>query len=274
MRPNPAKIRSSHAILSGITLLLLLASCQLAPAAPSPEPSASPTISATPSVTPTFTLTPTPTVTLTPTLTYTPTETFTPTETPTLTPTPTPVVLRIRILERANCRYGPGAPFLYKYGLVAESNMEAIGRDPAGTWLLIRAIGGTNPCWVNATLVEVRGDRMALPEVDPDIIQAWSPYYGALTNVWAIRTAENEVTVSWNQLVLRAGDDSLQTPYVIEAWTCQGGQIVFTVVGSWTLSAVVPDEPGCSEPSHGRVYGAEKHGYTPWMEIPWPQADP
>jgi len=152
--------------------------------------------------------------------------------------------------------------------------MEAIGRDPAGTWLLIRAIGGTNPCWVNADLVEVRGEKLTLPEVDPDIIQAWSPYYAALTDVWAVRTAENEVTVSWNQLILRAGDDSLQTPYVIEAWVCIDGQITFTVVGSWTLSAVVPDEPGCDEPSHGRVYGAEKHGYTPWVEIPWPQANP
>jgi hypothetical protein len=32
----------------------------------------------------------------------------------------------------------------------------------------------------------------------------------------------------------------------------------------------VIDEAGCSEPSHGVVYLAEKHGYEGPMEIPWP----
>ena len=110
---------------------------------------------------------------------------------------------------------------------------------------------------------------MTVPEVDPDIIQAWSPYYGSLTGVSATRNG-SEVTIFWDALILNAGDDSLQTPYVIEAWVCTGSRITFTVVGSYTTAVRIMDEPGCSAPSHGRVYGAEKHGYTGWVEIPWP----
>lgn len=33
---------------------------------------------------------------------------------------------------------------------------------------------------------------------------------------------------------------------------------------------VVRDEAGCAEPSHGRLYLAEKHGYVGPVEIRWP----
>jgi hypothetical protein len=178
------------------------------------------------------------------------------------------------VLEHSNCRYGPGAVFLYKYGLLPDTNMEVIGRDEAGTWLLIHSRGGDDRCWIKAALMDVRGDVMTVPQVDPDIILPFSPYYpNPLTGVSATRSG-SEVLVFWNKLVTKAGDEikleASQTMYVIEAWVCKDGKITFTVVGSNTTSAKVPDEPGCSEPSHGRVYGADKHGYTPWMEIQWP----
>jgi hypothetical protein len=69
---------------------------------------------------------------------------------------------------------------------------------------------------------------------------------------------------------LRAGDDSEQTPYVIEAWVCIDAELVFTPVGAFGIAAEITDESGCSEPSHGRITAAEKHGYTPYVEIPWP----
>lgn len=59
-------------------------------------------VTVTPSVTPVFSATPS----LTPTIT----------NTPTITPTPGP--LKGKVLEQANCRYGPGAAYLYEYGLV------------------------------------------------------------------------------------------------------------------------------------------------------------
>jgi len=221
------------------------------PVLDTPTPSASPTS------------TPSPTQALTPTLTPTPTETQPP------SPTPTYAILRGEVLMRSNCRYGPGAAYLYKYGLVAGSVLEVIGRNDPGTWILIRAIGGTNPCWLNASLMSVRGDVMSVAPVDPGIIMPWSPYYGPVTGVTAAR-AGDEVTIRWYGIVLRAGDDSEQIPYLVEAWVCQDGQIVFTPVGSYRTTVTLTDEPGCAEPSRGRVYAAEKHGYTPWMAIPWP----
>lgn len=237
---------------------------EIATATPVP-PTNSPTET---SVLPTPTDTPLPTDT--PTLTDTPTNT--PTSTPTSTPsiTPTYAILRGQVLpERANCRYGPGASYLYKYGLVGGSNLEIIGRTDRGTWILIQAIGGSNPCWVKADLMDIKGEVMAVESVPPDIVQAWSPYYAPLTNVSATRE-EDKVTVFWSPLVLRAGDDSEQVPYVVEAWVCQDGEIVFTPVGAYQTAVEITDELGCDEPSYGQVLAAEKHGYTRPVEIPWP----
>jgi hypothetical protein len=233
------------------------------PSATEPPPSLAATLPST------FTSTATFEPTLTPTLTSTPTTT------PTFGPTSTPVVLMGTVLEHSNCRYGPGAVFLYKYGLNATAYMEIIGRDEAGTWLLIHSRKGEDYCWIKASLMEVKGDLMTVPQVDPDIILPWSPYYpNPLTGVSATRNG-NEVTVFWDPLITKAGDEikleASQMMYIIEAWVCKNGKITFTVIGSNTIAAKVPDEPGCTEPSHGRVYGADKHGYTPWVEIPWPK---
>jgi hypothetical protein len=180
-------------------------------------------------------------------------------------------VLRGKVLVRANCRYGPGYPYLYKYGLVPGSNLEIIGRTDTGSWILIQAIGGNNPCWVKASLMELNGEVMA---VQPTYIPLPpSPYYRPPTGVSARREGD-EVIVSWNPISLRAGDDQAAARYVVEAWVCLAGQLTFTPVGSYIAQAVVPDEPGCSEPSHARLVAAEKHGYTLPVEIPWPQPGP
>ena len=210
-----------------------------------------------------------------PTPTDTPLPTDAPIPSPTFTPTirPTYAILRGKVIpERANCRYGPGAAYIYKYGLVGGSNLEIIGRNEMGTWVLIQAIGGDNPCWVKAELMEIKEDVSSLEPLDPHIVQAWSPYYAPLTNVSASRDENNpsKVTVFWSPLILRAGDDAEQVPYVVEAWVCQDGEIIFTPIGAYQTVAEVIDEPGCEEPSHGRVLAAEKHGYTKPVEIPWP----
>lgn len=172
------------------------------------------------------------------------------------------------MLEQANCRYGPGEAYLYKYGLYPGNNLEIIGRNDTGTWIVIQAIGGTNPCWVKASLLDIKGDVMSLGPTLLPLPQ--SPFYGPLTRVNAQRSGE-EVVISWSPLVLRAGDDSLQYPYLVEAWLCKEGNLVFTPIGTWATNVTIEDESGCSEPSHARVYGVEKHGYTNWVEIPWPK---
>jgi hypothetical protein len=151
--------------------------------------------------------------------------------------------------------------------LYPDTVLEVIGRNDLGTWVVVQAIGGSNPCWVKASLLEVRGDVMS---VAPTYLPLpMSPYYGPVTGVSAVRSG-NEVTVSWNPVILRAGDDSEQIPYVIEAWVCKDGELIFTPVGSYATLVTITDEPGCSEPSHGYVYAAEKHGYTRGTTIPWP----
>ena len=226
------------------------------------------TISMTPSQTLPPTQTPSPTITRTSTLTPTRMPTLVPSVTPSPSPSATYAILRGTVLEQANCRYGPGAAYLYKYGLYPGNNLEIIGRNETGTWIVIQAIGGTNPCWVKASLLDIKGAVMGLAPASLPL--PMSPYYGPLTGANAQRSG-NDVTISWHPLVLRAGDDLLQYPYLVEAWLCQAGQIIFTPLGSWVPILTVQDEAGCSEPSHARVYGVEKHGYTNWVEIPWPQ---
>jgi hypothetical protein len=220
---------------------------------------------------PTATSSPTPSQTVVPTLTPTASATHTPTRTispsPTNTLKPTYSILRGQVLEISNCRYGPGAPYLYKYALIEGSNLEVIGRNDLGTWILVQAIGGTNPCWVKATLLEVKGDVMS---VAPTYIPLpGSPYYAPLTGVKASREGQ-EIIISWNSVSLRAGDETASPPYLVEAWVCVNGRLIFTPVGSFAATVRLVDESGCAEASHGRVYLVEKHGYTKPVEISWP----
>ena len=263
----------------GIGLVIAMAACTPSPAQSesvrkseiTPKPTAVREASSTPTrttvPTQTVTLPATTTLTQSPTVSSTVTTTLTPSQSPTATITPTYAILRGKVLQQANCRYGPGAPYLYKYGLYPETVLEIIGRTEVGSWVVIQAIGGNNPCWVKADLIEIRGDVMTVAPMYLELPR--SPYYGAMTNISANREGE-EVIVSWGGIQLRPGDDSEQTPYLIEAWVCRAGALVFTPVGSYGFSTSITDEKGCLERSHGRIAAAEKHGYTAWVEIPWP----
>jgi hypothetical protein len=157
--------------------------------------------------------------------------------------------------------------YLSKYALIPGSNLEVFGRTDAGDWILVRAIGGTNPCWVRATLMDVKGEIMSIEPVY--LLLPQSPYYGPLTGVSASRDGD-QVTVSWNAIQLRAGDDTASPIHLVEAWVCQAGQIVFIPIGTDFNAVEIEDQTGCSEPSYARVCGVEKHGYTRPVEVPWP----
>ena len=82
----------------------------------------------------------------------------------------------------------------------------------------------------------------------------------------------NLVTVMWSSIWMTEDD---YRGYLVEAWVCHNRQLYFTPVGYNGVNVahpavVIPDEPGCSEPSSGRLYATEKHGYTQWILIPWP----
>jgi len=123
---------------------------------------------------------------------------------------------------------------------------------------------------VKASLMDIQGEVLS---VEPTYIPLpQSPYYAPPTRYSARRDGD-KVTVFWSPIQLRAGDDSGQYPYLIEAWVCRGGQLVFTPVGTYETAVEITDEVGCSESSHARLYGVEKHGYTNWVKVPWPPPD-
>jgi hypothetical protein len=252
--------------------VITLAACSEPTTVPATIP-ALPTLTAfptnTPSPLPTGTFTSTPS--LTPSVTSSPTLSATPSETSTPTPQPTYSVLRGFVnAETVMCFYGPSKAYLFKYALIGGSRLEIIGRMVDTGYIQVRAIGGTNPCWMNLQWMDVQGDINSVQPIDPlTITMPWSPYYAGPTWVQAVRSG-NEVTITWSPLVLRAGDDPGQELYLAETWVCQAGQLVFLPVGAYQPMVTVLDEPGCSQPSFGRVYNVEKHGYTKYLIIPWP----
>jgi hypothetical protein len=175
------------------------------------------------------------------------------------------------VIEQAVCHYGPGQPYLYKYGVYKGNRLEVIRRVIGHNYIEIQAIGGNNPCWVRLDYLKLNGDWMDLEPVAADnVVLPLSPFYGPPAWVKAERKGD-EVVVTHSGIQISPGKDSLQMPYIVEAWVCQGGQPVFVPAGMWGFSVTIKDEPGCKEPSWARLLAAEKHGYTRPVMIDWPQ---
>ena len=175
-----------------------------------------------------------------------------------------------------SCRYGPGAYYLFLYGLKKGAHIKLIGRAEGSNWVYV---DGKNKCWVNAKFIEIEGDMQSLANVYPDQAKLpVSPYYPPTTGVLAIRDKNDsdKVEISWNEVPLRAGDeeDENMQHYIVEVWHCEGGRMIFDALGTNDLAVIVVDEPGCGQPSHGRVFVQEKHGFAGPSEIPWPAANP
>jgi len=235
------------------------------PASPISATQTAPAITATQTPAPSATFTPPP-----------PSETpiSIPTDTATASPVPTYAILRgVVIPEKVSCRYGPGAMYLYLYGMVKGATQDVIGRTDTGKWVLTKSRGDNKSCWVKTEFIDLNGDVMSLEMVYPDkfkIIQS-NQVYRKPWDVVAIRSGD-QVTITWKSDPMKAGDEESATSvlYVVETWVCQGGQLIFTPIGAYTAQVTVKDEPGCAESSHGRVYFSEKHGYTGPTEIVWP----
>jgi hypothetical protein len=205
-----------------------------------------------------------------------PTLTFTPAPTETVTPTTVPVVENLNATVTADllsCRYGPGATYLFLYGLNKGARIKLIGRAEGNHWVYV---DGKNKCWVNAKYLEIAGDMLGLPSVYPDKAKLpVSPYYPPTTGVLAVRDKidKNKLEISWNDVPLRAGDEEDQNMqhYIVEVWRCEGGAMIFDSLGTNDLAVIIVDEPGCDERSHGRVFVQEKHGFAgPADIINWP----
>ncbi len=212
---------------------------------------------------------------------FTPIPTLTVTSTPlpteTIIPTPLPVVERLKASVTAgllSCRYGPGPEYLYLFALRQGANIELVGRVDTGNWDWVWVENQTR-CWVNATFLDVAGDIKNLPVVYPEIAKLpITPYYPPSAVLSAKRNKDtSEVMVSWVHVPVSPGDfedDTMQT-YIVEVWRCVGGELIFDPLATSLAFITFVDEPGCSEPSHGRVFVQEKHGYAGPAEIPWPE---
>jgi hypothetical protein len=231
--------------------------------APSSTNTSIPTNTATSTQTATPTQTSTPTITHTATITLTPSTTPTPSQTPTITPTP---IVRARVLEQANCRYGPGVAYLYEWGLFETDRVTVLGRNQESTWVYVDPWTYLDFCWVSASVLEFEGDLGSVPQIHTQL--PYTEFYWTPRNVAASRLDAGEVMVSWEMVPMSLDDNR---GYLIEAWLCKDGQLRFTPLHFWESPAfILEDEPGCLEPSQARLYTAEKHGYTRWAPILWP----
>ena len=218
--------------------------------------------------------TPLPTETAAPTITTSPTETPVPSATPSFTPIPTYAILRGEVnVARLSCRYGPGWMYLYLYGMLQGVTQDVLGRTDSGTWVLTQSRGDDKSCWVKSEYLDMNGDVMSLEVVYPDkyTIPPSNQVYVFPYDVAAVRSGD-QVTISWKSEALHPGDeeDADMVIHIVETWTCVDGEVTFKPIGTNFSEVTVTDQPGCSTPSHGRIYFQDKHGFTGPSEIPWP----
>jgi hypothetical protein len=211
-----------------------------------------------------------------------PTATPTPTAVPpTPTPTPSPVptfatLTGVVTADSLSCRYGPGAVYLFEYSFIKGNKVEVLGRadTTAGAWIYVKFNNILKPCWVNTKYIELSGDASSLEPVYPDkapLILFHHANFPPPKDVTAKRNGD-QVEIDWTGYELAPGDrESQDSPlYLVEVWTCQEGKVVFTPIGAFVESALVQDQTGCAEPSHGQVFLAHKDGYVGPVAIPWP----
>ena len=190
----------------------------------------------------------------------------------TVTPATVPSVSFLDALVTADllsCRYGPGPDYLYLFALRRDARIRVIGRTEGSNWVWV---DGRNKCWVNARYLDTQGDTRDLPVAYPEPARLpQSPYYPPTAILSAVRTGDI-VTVRWLEVPLRPGDeeDESMLHYIVEVWHCRDGKLTFEPFATDETSITFLDQPGCAQPSHGRVFIQEKHGFAGPAEIPWP----
>ena len=252
-----------------IILLIFLFVSACSPATQEP---ATPTVSVS-TATEVQTETPEATATATQTRTATPepTLTFTPTIelSPTISPTPTFDFPSVTVNKQAHCRYGPSVAYLHAADLYPGDIGTVRGRYIYSNWLYIKFDKLNYFCWVAPSVVDVVGDVSTVAYKELNLQSIGSNMYGPPGNVTAVRHG-NQVTISWNKVQMTNDDDR---GYLLELFVCQDGNYLW-----WTdsypdqdsTSYTVKDEAGCSQPSSGKLYTVEKHGFSEPAIIPWP----
>ncbi|HLO27591.1 MAG TPA: hypothetical protein VK249_00560 [Anaerolineales bacterium] len=250
-----------------LILLIFLFLCACTPSKQEQETATAPAITATPAAT----LTETPAPTLTSTETFTPTVTSTPTIvlSPTISATPTFAFPGVTVNKQAHCRYGPSVAYLHAADLYPGDAGTVRGRYLYSKWLYVKFDKLNYFCWVAPSVVSVAGDVSTVKFKELNLQSIGSNQYGPPSGVSAVR-AGSEVTISWNQVHMTKDKDR---GYLLELFVCQD-----TIYKWWTdaypdqytTTYTVRDEAGCAQPSSGKLYTVEKHGFSEPAIIPWP----
>lgn len=250
-----------------IMLMIFLFISACAPATELPPTSTAPVSTATTKATET----PEPTFTSTHTATSEPTITLTPTiiSSPTVTATPTFAFPAVTVNKQAHCRYGPSVAYLHAADLYPGDTGTVRSRYIYSNWLYVKFDKLNYFCWVAPSVVDVVGDVSTILYKELDLQSIGSNQYGPPSGVTAVRNGD-EVTISWNQVPMSNDKDR---GYLLELFVCQD-----TIYKWWTdsypdqysTSYTVKDEAGCAQPSSGKLYTVEKHGFSEPAIIPWP----
>lgn len=251
-----------------IILLIFLFVSACAPSTERPSTLTAPAATVT---TQSFTETPEPTFTPTRTATREPTITPTPTIelSPTVSATPTFDFPDVTVNKQAHCRYGPSVAYLHAADLYPGDVGTVRGRFIYSNWLYVKFDKLNYFCWVAPSVVDVVGDVSTIVYKELNLQSIGSNQYGPPSGVMAVRNG-NEVTISWNQVPMSKDKDR---GYLLELFVCQD-----TIYKWWTdsypdqysTSYTVTDEAGCAQPSSGKLYTVEKHGFSEPAIIPWP----
>ena len=221
---------------------------------PIPADTATPTVTASATLTPTQTQTAT--ITLTPTIT----------QTPTITPTATRDYPDVTVKMQANCRYGPGTAYLYRWGLYPGDTADVRGRNWDGSWLWIHPsnLEPRQNCWASKIVFNETIDPSTVNYVEVALPR--TTFAGPPGNVRAERQG-NQVTVSWDVVPL---SDDKRRGYMIEAQVCENQLRYPLIIQTDDTSYTFRDDEDCEGESGGLLYTAEKHGYSDPVQIPWP----
>ena len=217
--------------------------------------------------TPTVPALPATTVMLQPSPLVVPSEISTATQSVTETPTITPTLdatstasgpLTGTVTQKSNCRYGPGAYYLYKVGYKVGAKIQVIGRDADGNWIQVQGA----KCWINAEQVQVDGDIKTAPDTYRDSTSLPKTNDYGPTTITGVSGSGGSVTVDWTAVVLPdyAMVSDIEREYVIEVWTCQNGAPAFYSLGTNDTSMTFDVDDSCGEASRADVVVQIKTG--------------
>jgi hypothetical protein len=175
----------------------------------------------------------------------------------------------VTVNKQAHCRYGPSVAYLHAADLYPGDVGSVRRRYIYSNWLYIKFDKLNYFCWVAPSVVEIVGDISTVAYKELNLQSIGSNQYGPPTGVTAVRNG-NEVTISWNQVPMSNDKDR---GYLLELFVCQD-----TIYYWWTdsypdqysTSYTIRDEAGCAQPSSGKLYTVEKHGFSEPAIIPWP----